>query len=104
MHRVNLYSTEKDTPTKTIMFTGYLYSPLRQFESLLPSGVPITFREGCNINILTYFYKWNLEFRGNISKHAKIFFCIFFIFFVKDFFWIIIERHNFLQIFILKPP
>ena len=45
MNRVNLYSTEKDTPTKTIMFTGYLYSPLRQFESLLPSGVPITFRK-----------------------------------------------------------
>ena len=45
MNRVNLFATEKEKPTTTIMFTGYLYSPLRQFESLLQSGVPITFRK-----------------------------------------------------------
>ena len=30
MQRVNLYSTEKDKPATTLMFTGYLYSPLRK--------------------------------------------------------------------------
>ena len=37
MQRVNLYSTEKDKPATTLMFTGYLYSPLRKDAYNIPS-------------------------------------------------------------------
>ena len=41
--RVRLFSSESGKPAKSIMFTGYLYSPLRQFTSLLPSNIPLIF-------------------------------------------------------------
>lgn len=86
--RVNLYATEDGKPAKSIMFTGYLYSPLRQFESLLPSGVNLNFT----------FIKANDNRLRNINKSKKCKNIMFFKKCKKVSFYIFCQKKDFLKI------
>lgn len=41
--RVAMYATPDGEAAKSVVLSGYLYSPLRQFQGLLPSNVPMIF-------------------------------------------------------------